>query len=67
MAGIAALIVDRAGRKPLLIVSSTLMAITLTALGYYFFKLSDAKEDTSSISWLPLVSLVLFMIAFSVG
>ncbi|KAF7995230.1 hypothetical protein HCN44_004702 [Aphidius gifuensis] len=66
MAGVAALIVDKAGRKPLLIVSSTLMAISLTALGY-FFKLSDAKEDTSSISWLPLVSLVLFMIAFSVG
>lgn len=66
MAGVAALIVDKAGRKPLLIFSSTFMAISLTALGY-FFKLSDAKEDTSSISWLPLVSLVLFMVAFSVG
>ncbi|XP_063992356.1 facilitated trehalose transporter Tret1-like [Diachasmimorpha longicaudata] len=66
MSGVAAIIVDRAGRKPLLILSSTLMGISLIALGIYF-KLNDGGSDVSSLAWLPLTSLALFMIAFSVG
>lgn len=66
MAAIAALIVDRAGRKPLLIFSSSFMAISLVALGLYF-KLKDDGKDVSNIGWLPLVSLTFYMIAFSVG
>ncbi|XP_044594914.1 facilitated trehalose transporter Tret1-1-like [Cotesia glomerata] len=66
MAGVAALIVDRSGRKPLLIFSSSFMAISLVALGLYF-NLKDGGKDVSNLGWLPLVSLTLFMIAFSVG
>lgn len=66
MAGVAALIVDRAGRKPLLIFSSSFMSISLVALGLYF-NLKDSGKDVSNLGWLPLVSLTLFMIAFSVG
>lgn len=66
MSGVAALIVDRAGRKPLLIFSSTFMGISLITLGIYF-KLKDAGDDVSNLGWLPLTSLTLFMIAFSVG
>ncbi|XP_057339495.1 uncharacterized protein LOC130676995 [Microplitis mediator] len=66
MAGVAALIVDRAGRKPLLIFSSSFMSISLVALGLYF-NLKDSGKDVSNLGWLPLVSLTLFMIAFSIG
>lgn len=66
MAGVAALIVDKAGRKPLLLFSSFFMAISLIALGLYFH-LKDGGKDVSSLGWLPLVSLTLFMIAFSIG
>ncbi|XP_011312356.1 facilitated trehalose transporter Tret1-like [Fopius arisanus] len=66
MSGVAAVIVDRAGRKPLLILSSSLMGISLIALGIYF-KVKDSGSDVSSLGWLPLTSLTLFMIAFSVG
>ncbi|KAK0183248.1 hypothetical protein PV327_001307 [Microctonus hyperodae] len=66
MAAVAALIVDRAGRKPLLIFSSSFMAISLVALGLYF-KLKDDGKDVSNIGWLPLVSLTFYMIAFSIG
>lgn len=66
MSGAAAAIVDRAGRKPLLMFSSGLLAICLLALGIYFKKKDDG-DDVSSLGWLPLASLTLFMVAFSVG
>lgn len=66
MAGVAALIVDRAGRKPLLIFSSITMSASLVALGIYF-KIQANGNDVSTLGWLPLSSLVIFMIAFSVG
>jgi len=66
MSGVAALIVDRAGRKPLLMFSSSVMMVSLVALGYYF-NLKTNESDVSNLGWLPLSSLTLFVISFSVG
>ncbi|KAK1136083.1 hypothetical protein K0M31_000652 [Melipona bicolor] len=66
MSGVAALIVDRAGRKPLLMISTSVMSVSLIALGYYFHQ-KDGGNDVSSLGWLPLVSLIVFMVAFSIG
>ncbi|EFN83325.1 Solute carrier family 2, facilitated glucose transporter member 8 [Harpegnathos saltator] len=66
MSAVAAVIVDRAGRKPLLIFSSGVMSASLVALGLYF-KIKDDGGDVSTLGWLPLTSLTLFMIVFSVG
>lgn len=66
MSAVAAMIVDRAGRKPLLMFSSGVMSISLLALGMYF-KIQARGNDVSQLGWLPLTSLTLFMIAFSVG
>ncbi|PBC27838.1 Solute carrier family 2, facilitated glucose transporter member [Apis cerana cerana] len=66
MSGVAALIVDRAGRKPLLMISTGVMSVSLIALGYYF-KQKDSGNDVTSLGWLPLTSLIVFMIAFSIG
>ncbi|XP_014474026.1 PREDICTED: facilitated trehalose transporter Tret1-like [Dinoponera quadriceps] len=66
MSVVAAVIVDRAGRKPLLIFSSGVMSVSLVALGLYF-KIKVNGGDVSTLGWLPLTSLALFMIAFSVG
>lgn len=66
MTAVAALIVDRAGRKPLLIFSSSVMLISLVALGLYF-NLKTNGSDISNLGWLPLTSLTLYMISFSIG
>ncbi|XP_029167631.1 facilitated trehalose transporter Tret1-like [Nylanderia fulva] len=66
MSGVAAVIVDRAGRKPLLIFSSSVMAVSLVALGLYF-NIKANENDVSNLGWLPLTSLTLFMISFSIG
>ena len=66
MSGVAALIVDRAGRKPLLMISTSVLSVSLIAIGYYFHQ-KDGGNDVSSLGWLPLVSLIIFMVAFSIG
>lgn len=63
----SSLLVDKAGRKILLIISSIGMAVGLVALGYYFRLADVTGADVRSISWLPLVSLVGFIIVFSLG
>ncbi|XP_038223363.1 facilitated trehalose transporter Tret1-2 homolog isoform X1 [Zerene cesonia] len=67
---VSSLVVDKLGRRILLLFSALVMCICSTALGVYFF-LQDTHGSNSSIveaiSWLPLLSLSLFIIAFSLG
>ncbi|XP_031626373.1 facilitated trehalose transporter Tret1 isoform X3 [Contarinia nasturtii] len=62
----SAALVERAGRKILLLFSSTVMALCLATLGYYFF-LKDSGHNVSNIGIIPLLSLVIFIICFSLG
>lgn len=42
------------------------MMVTLAALGGYFY-VKDTGGDVTSIGWLPLGSLVVFVLSFSLG
>ncbi|XP_071549837.1 trehalose transporter 1-like protein [Panulirus ornatus] len=65
---LAALLMDRAGRKLLLIVSSSIMALSLVSLGEFFYlKMEDKKWAIENLGWLPLVSLIVFITVFSLG
>ncbi|XP_048516312.1 facilitated trehalose transporter Tret1-like [Athalia rosae] len=59
-------IIDRVGRRPLLIISGTIMAMCLAILGYYF-KLKNSGTDVSGVGWIPLVSLTVYNVVFSIG
>ncbi|CAG9767180.1 unnamed protein product [Ceutorhynchus assimilis] len=63
-------LVEAAGRKLLLMLSSGVMALATLLMGVYFLlkdlKLVD-KDTVENIGWLPLLSLTLFIIAFSIG
>lgn len=63
---LAAVLVERAGRKILLLQSSTVMSLCLITLGV-FFHLKKTGHDVSNIGLLPLGSLVLFIVSFSLG
>jgi facilitated trehalose transporter len=58
-------IVDRAGRRPLLIASGALMCVALAALGTHFHL--QKYDMDQSLGLLPLISLIVFMIGFSIG
>lgn len=61
-------LVDRAGRRVLLLVSGVVMSIALAALGAFFYMLEVYGQDVQvSLGWLPLASLIIFIIAYSSG
>ncbi|XP_014610094.1 PREDICTED: facilitated trehalose transporter Tret1-like isoform X3 [Polistes canadensis] len=63
---IAAVVIDKLGRKMLLYASGISMFITLFTLGSYFYvKMSDA--DVSNFGWIPLLSMIIYVIGFSLG
>lgn len=59
-------LVDRAGRRILLLISSSVMSFCLLILGI-FFHLQNAGYDMTYFKWMPLVSLALYIIVFSLG
>lgn len=67
---ISSTIVDKLGRRILLLISASIMAICLMLLGIYF-RLQDYKlispEELKSIGFLPILSLSIFIIVFSLG
>ncbi|TRY70088.1 hypothetical protein TCAL_05190 [Tigriopus californicus] len=78
--GAAIFVVERLGRRVLLIFSSIVMAIAICALGVYFLlKENNCDQDNpncqdganenilNSLGWLPLVSLIIYKFAFAVG
>lgn len=77
---IANALIDKLGRKILLYVSSGLMVVSLVALGVFFYLKSTVegvvsddeafmqwKTTVENLSWLPLVSFMIYVIAFSLG
>ncbi|KAK8736027.1 hypothetical protein OTU49_005188 [Cherax quadricarinatus] len=65
---LATVLMDKAGRKLLLIVSSSVMALSIVALGEFFYeKMIDKTWAIDNLGWLPLTSLIIFVTAFSIG
>lgn len=64
---VASLVVDRLGRRMLLLVSDALMAICTLFLGIYFFLKDRDESSVDNLSWLPIVSLCIFIVSFSIG
>ncbi|KAG6455721.1 facilitated trehalose transporter Tret1 [Manduca sexta] len=63
---VSSLLVERAGRRILLLQSCIIMGLCLIILGVYF-KLQNDHFNVAAAGWLPLVCLVLFIISFSMG
>lgn len=62
------LLVDRLGRKPLLIFSCIMSCATLTVLGTYFYFRDILNYDLSFYrSWFPLTILIIFICSYNIG
>ncbi|XP_018330263.1 facilitated trehalose transporter Tret1-like isoform X1 [Agrilus planipennis] len=60
-------VVDRLGRKPLLLTSCIVSAISMFILGAYFYINETKSFNMAVVTWLPLTSLVVYEIFIAVG
>jgi len=63
---VSTLVVDKWGRKILLLNSVVAMGICTFFIGGFFYA-KDHHYDVSSVGFIPLLSLCVFIILFSVG
>lgn len=64
---ISNVVVDKAGRKFLLISSGCLMGLSFAVFGYYYYKISLDKTFEDDHWWIPLMCCVIAVIGYSVG
>lgn len=62
-------LMDRAGRKFLLMLSSIGMTLTLSPIAYFLYLKSHGAEESLliSIGWLPVTSMAIFIIVYALG
>ncbi|XP_001950031.1 facilitated trehalose transporter Tret1 [Acyrthosiphon pisum] len=63
---VSTLVVDKLGRKILLLYSVVAMGICTFLIGGFFYA-KESHYDISSIGFIPLMSLCIFIILFSIG
>ncbi|KAK9722416.1 Sugar transporter [Popillia japonica] len=63
---VSPVLVDRLGRKILLLGSAVGMAVAEIVLGVYFY-LKDDGVDVGSINFLPILTLVIYIISYNCG
>ncbi|XP_037031902.1 facilitated trehalose transporter Tret1-like isoform X2 [Bradysia coprophila] len=64
---VASMIVDKTGRRVLLLISISVMAISKILLGVYFYLYSEDPASVENLGWLPVFALCLYIIVFSLG
>lgn len=63
-----AFLVEYFGRRVLLIISELSMVLSLGVLGYFFFlKQQNDNVSPDGLGWLPLTSLVVYVVSYSIG
>uniref|UniRef100_A0A1L8DIJ3 Facilitated trehalose transporter Tret1 n=2 Tax=Nyssomyia neivai TaxID=330878 RepID=A0A1L8DIJ3_9DIPT len=65
--GVTPVVVDRLGRKIILLVSAAGMAICHGLLGLYFLLDYQKSDAVASIGWLPVVSVIGFVSVYCIG
>lgn len=64
---VATMIIDKTGRRVLLLISSVFMAIMTCLMGVYFQMKESDPDSVASLGWLPITSILLFIVFFSIG
>ncbi|XP_054740674.1 facilitated trehalose transporter Tret1 [Anastrepha obliqua] len=60
-------VIDRLGRVPLLLLSSVFQVISIACLSLYFFMKEKDEGSVANLGWLPLLSICIYILMFSVG
>ncbi|GLV45357.1 uncharacterized protein CBL_05457 [Carabus blaptoides fortunei] len=63
----SSLLLEKFGRRPLLILSGCGCGVTLIIGGVYFYLQEKTDTDISSFTWIPIVVMLVYVIFFSAG
>ncbi|XP_067007205.2 facilitated trehalose transporter Tret1-2 homolog [Anabrus simplex] len=64
---VAAVLIDRVGRRILLIISHAGMGVCLAVLGVYFHMKEREMEAAANIGWLAVLCTCVYLLSFSLG
>lgn len=64
---LSGLLVDRAGRLPLLVASCVLMSLALASFGSFAYYEDAHSKALPQLDWIPLLCVLVFTVAFSLG
>lgn len=64
---VSTIVVDKLGRRILLLLSVSVMAICTIVLGVYFYLDQRTETNTDNLGWLPIVAMCIFIVVFSLG
>ncbi|KAH8401914.1 hypothetical protein KR009_008665 [Drosophila setifemur] len=64
---VAVLIIDKAGRRILLLASGVMMTVTTALMGLYFQLSESSPGSMDNYGWLPITSICVFIVFFSIG
>ncbi|KAF5272315.1 hypothetical protein FQA39_LY07916 [Lamprigera yunnana] len=67
LVGFSSVIVDKVSRRPLMIISIIGACIALLVEGCYFYVQHMTDIDTTHFSSVPVVTLIIFILSFSIG
>lgn len=67
VAASAVFLVDRLGRRPLLLISSFGVFIMNIVIGTYFFYKDYLHVDVKSVGYLPVISIVAYIVLYTIG
>lgn len=64
---VTTLLVDKFGRKPLILASGVSAAICNFVISFYFFSKEYMHADVLSVSWIPFISSLILIFTFNCG
>ncbi|XP_056641895.1 facilitated trehalose transporter Tret1-like [Diorhabda sublineata] len=65
--GLTPILVDRCGKRCLLLLSALGMALSEGVLALFFYFKDNQRADVSNLGWIPLSSVVIYIIMFGLG
>ncbi|XP_026319446.1 facilitated trehalose transporter Tret1-like isoform X2 [Hyposmocoma kahamanoa] len=64
---VSVLLVDRVGRKPLLLLSALGVGLMNGTVGTFFFFQDYQKANVSSVDWIPMAALIVYIVCYAIG
>ncbi|KAK4876676.1 hypothetical protein RN001_009182 [Aquatica leii] len=64
---IALYLLDRLGRRPIIMISTAVCIVTLAITGTYFFFKEQIPSYVANLGWLPITVLTLYIIFYNIG